>query len=58
MEQKSQILKLLDIELVHLLKIIGESERVSPKEYNCKTIDELSKHIDCELHFRQICHIH
>jgi hypothetical protein len=58
MEQNAKIFKLRDIELVHLHKIIKEGERVSPREYNCKDMDELNKHIENELNLRQIFHVH
>ena len=58
MEQNAKIFKLLDIELVHLFKIINEGERVSPREYGCETVEELSKHIEFELHHRKIFHVH
>ena len=57
MEQKHQILKLRDVELVHLYKIIGEDEQVPLGEYDCKTVEELEKHVSNELLRRKIFHV-
>ena len=55
---KFQVLKLRDIELVHLLKTIEEDEQVHPEEYDCETVEELKRHISNELLRRKIFHTH